>query len=358
MDRIFALYLENLGGTSQLKQVDRPSGEDGHKSDAIYRTRIKGLINVLKSGASTKEGIIAIVAANLGIVGEDEDAIAARNQIQILEFLPEPQTTPYSLPLLEEFVVENPNAVETLPEIRIRIGITSDLPLRLTNPRIVNLTNGKFAEYEGTVGRDDVLSFFPNQTASLNGVPIPIKGETPPLVPGESSCRFEALIGRAQARFDRTLFDFSLFQEEDLEPPNQDQIDVINIDIKITLSKLTPGSFMVRIPWDIPGFTEKLDELKDRPREQIKYIVNKVKAAGVFAVIAYEKRFAEIHELEDLGLKGDAQRQPLQEEHMTQEANFDISSKQMLGIVHEMSDALTTSGVFDYTQFDSLNTFA
>ena len=355
----FALYLENLGGTSQLKQVDRPSGKEGLKSDSIYRARIKGLINVLQRGGSTKAGITAIVAANLGIVGDDEAAILARNQIQILEFLPEPQTIHYTPRLLEEFEIENSNAVETVPEIRIRIGLTSDLPLRLTNPCFVNLTTGKSAKYQGTVGRDDVLSFFPNQTASLNGVPVNFEGETPALPPGESTWRFSAEVGEAEARFDRTLFDFSRFEDEKLVQPNPEQAAAFNLDIQITLSKLTPGSFMVRIPWDIPGFTNQLDELSDRPREQIKYIVNKVKAAGVFAVIAYEKQFAEIHDLEDSGIKklelsGDL----FQEEHITQEANFDISSKQTVVTVHEMSDAFTTSGVFDYTCFDSLNTFA
>ncbi|MGV2388051.1 MAG UNVERIFIED_CONTAM: hypothetical protein LVR29_06180 [Microcystis novacekii LVE1205-3] len=50
------------------------------------------------------------------------------------------------------------------------------------------------------------------------------------------------------------------------------------INITMTVAKITPGSFMVRIPWDIPGFSENLDQFSDRPREQIKYIVDKVKA--------------------------------------------------------------------------------
>ncbi len=362
LDKIFSLYLENLGGTSQLKQVNRPSGQEGIESDKIYRQRIRGLINVLKSGASTKQGIIDIVAANLGIVGEDEAAIAARNQIRIFEFLPEPQTNTWNdLHLLQEFVVENPNVVKTYPEIRLRIGAISQLPLPLTKPRIVNLTTGEFVQYNGTVNKGDLLSFFPNKTASLNGIPIPVVGGTPALWLGESHWRFEALIGQPEARFDRTLFDFSLFQAESLTSPDDEQAAAFAIDITMTVSKLTPGSFMVRIPWDIPGFTENLDQFGDRPREQIKYIVDKVKAAGVFAVIAYEKRFdQETHELAD-SLRGSAQRQPLPEDHVIEEANFDIGSIQTPyagGIVHELSDSLTTSGVFDYTQFDSLNTFA
>ena len=50
LDKIFSLYLENLGGTSQLKQTERRDGPEGLEDDARYRERIKGLINVLKSG--------------------------------------------------------------------------------------------------------------------------------------------------------------------------------------------------------------------------------------------------------------------------------------------------------------------
>ncbi|MGV2388053.1 MAG UNVERIFIED_CONTAM: hypothetical protein LVR29_06190 [Microcystis novacekii LVE1205-3] len=42
LDKIFSLYLENLGEASQLKQVNRPSGAEGIESDKIYRQRIRG----------------------------------------------------------------------------------------------------------------------------------------------------------------------------------------------------------------------------------------------------------------------------------------------------------------------------
>jgi len=80
LDKIFTLYLESLGGTSQLRQAD----------DALYRKRIKGLIQVLMRGASTLDGIKTIVAANLGILEDAShsarDVQAARNTIRIVEF--------------------------------------------------------------------------------------------------------------------------------------------------------------------------------------------------------------------------------------------------------------------------------
>ena len=400
LDKLFSLYLENLGGTSQLKQVNRPSGEEGLNSDAIYRQRIKGLIQVIKNGASTQEGIIAIVAANLGIVGDDPQAIAARQQIRITEFLPELlRTDTYQQAVAEKFTVTNPNVIATTPDIRVHIR--SDLLVPLVNPRLVNLTTGKSVQYQGTVKNGDILSFFANGTAFLNGVLVAVSGTPPPLPPGESFWRFEASLGLAKAEFDRALFDFSAFDQEQLnqvavfdaegsrfdqavfafpspfEQTQSSQVAVFDrdgsnfdqsvfafpypaVEVNMTLFKLTPASFKVTIPWDIPGFTEELDKFEDRPRNQIKYIVDKVKAAGVFAVVVYEKRLSENHDITD-SFKGIAQRIPFQENQAMTEANFDLASMQTPypgGIVHEMSDGLTTSGVFDYTQFDSLNTFA
>ncbi|MGB8698134.1 MAG: hypothetical protein WCD18_01850 [Thermosynechococcaceae cyanobacterium] len=371
LDQIFSLYLENLGGTSQLKQVNRPSGKDGEASDALYRKRILGLINVLKNGASTKEGIIEIVAANLGIIGDEPEAIAARQQICITEFLPEfLKTDLFQLGLFDSFTVQNPNFIDTIPEIRLRLR--SDLSTPLNNPRLVNLTTGQSVQYAGPVQANDVLSFFANNTALLNGVVVPIVGATPALPPGSSVWRLEAALGLAKAQFDIALFDFSLFEQARLnsfavfDTPGSvfDQaifpFPLPFAELGMTLPKLTPASFKVDIPWDIPGFTEDLDKFSDRPREQIKFIVDKVKAAGVFAVIAYEKKFSETHALAD-SLTGSAQRQPLEESHELEEANFDLGSIQTPypgGLTHDLSDTLTLSGAFDLTRFNSLNTFA
>ncbi len=401
LDKIFSLYLENLGGTSQLKQVDRPIGqgtEDKAKaSDDLYRRRIKGLIAVLKSGASTKEGIIAIIAANLGIVGDDQAAVVARNMITITEFLPAFQSEKYQAAIFEQFTIANPNPIESHAEIRIHIR--SDFAVPLNNPRVVNLTTGKSVQYLGDVKLNDVLSFFPNGTAFLNGEVISIVGSTPALPVGRSDWRLEASLGVSMARFDHTLFDLCAFEQEQLSqvavydmeehsydhavfayPGPQEQIKQAAVfdrtgsgfdegtfafpspyaEISIAYYKLRPASFQVNIPWDIPPYTDNLDKYGDRPREQIPYIIEKVKAAGVLAEIAYEKKLWEPHDLAD-SLTCSAQRQVLTEAHLAEEANFDIGSFHTPypgGLVHEMSDTLITSGMFDHTCFDSLNTFS
>ena len=357
LDRIFSLYLENLGGTSQLRQIERPSGEEGLLDDEIYRTRIKGLIQVLKSGASTKEGIVAIIAANLGIVGESPEAVAAREKIRIIEFLP--QTTrldEQQLTSFEIFTVKNPNIIPVTPEIRIQLR--SDVPVVLANPRIVNIDTGEFAQYNGEMKSDDILSLFADGTAMFNGVAVPVEGMTPQLHPGESQWRIELSIPNAVGRYDETLFGYAFFEEfpQAYAPLVPFTCSYPLLKLNMSLIKLTPGSFAVRIPWDIPGFTEKFDNLADNPRNQIKYIVNKVKAAGVFAAIDYEKRFTEEQGLEDYLTV----QLPLHEDHSLEEANFDIGSIQIPyadGIEHDMSDAMLTTGMFDVTEFDSLNTF-
>lgn len=394
LDKILTLYLESLGGTSQLKQVDRPTGEAGMASDDLYRKRMKGLIEVLQKGASTKEGIVAIVAANLGIVGEDTAAIAARNQIRIVEFLPQSlPPVPRTVAVGEIFTLTNANLVEaqpgkTTPDIRIQV--LNEWLIPLVNPRLINLTRNQSIQYQGSIKRGDVLRFFANGTASLNGVPIAILGTPPTLPLSNSDWRFEADLGFAQARFDQAAFDFSTYDRDLLQDAQVAQFDhtlfdfstfdqgawsqiayfdqasrvdqsifafdTPAVEIELSLFKLTPACFTVYIPWDIEGFTEKLDDLDDRPRNQIKYIVDKVKAAGVYAVIAYEKQFlTEVQEMTET-FQGAIQTRLPEAQEMAE--GFQIGSLQSSHIVQEMSDTLITAGIFDYTRFDSLNSFA
>lgn len=366
LDKIFSLYIENLGGTSLLKQIDRRGGEKGLIDDEIYRQRIKGLIQVISSGASTRNGIIDIVAANLGIVGDSPEVRKAKEQIEIIEFLPDlVKTDTMSLALHEVFQVNNPNKVPVIPEVRV--VIRGDVTTPLINPTIVNVSTGASVRYPGTILAGDALSFFTDGTAFLNGVEVILEGSTPELLPGHSRWRLEASIGLPEGRFDLNRYNYSLFDIGRLSEIGRydnshfDEAVFTSLnpvaDVSLSFDKLNPATFMVKIPWDIPGFTERLEDLADQPRNQIKYIVNKVKAAGVLAIVAYEKRFEEIHQLgEHLTLKI-----PRSEDHQIEEANFDLGSIHTPytgGIEHEMQDTITLSGVFDYTGFDSLNTFA
>lgn len=65
---------------SQIKRLNRLLLETAYptyleKNITVYRKRLERLIDVLKSGASTKEGIVKIVAANLGMSTDDSQEI-------------------------------------------------------------------------------------------------------------------------------------------------------------------------------------------------------------------------------------------------------------------------------------------
>ena len=439
LDKIFTLYIESLGGTALLKQINRGEGEDGIEDDKLYRKRIKGLIDVLKSGASTRDGIIRIVGANLGIVDDTPVAQATRNKILIKEYLPENQHLGnFDLAPYLEFSVINPNVVPTTPTIRIEVESSLDEEFQLVyfQPGIVNLTTGEAAYYEGTVLSGDTLIFLPDGSASLNGQPIPLTAPTPKLSLGSSIWRFEVKIGSAEGIFDQTLFDFTQFEaggfnviarfdEPDVlfdEAVFASLDPIINLDMSVI--RVHPASFMVQIPWDLPGYTVNfqmsqhtldalaaggeapevvqqlealigqeigtVEELKEQltdvlgetpssdlmvaildnviastdkfasmtinPRTQIKGIVNRVKAAGVYAVVAYEKRFLDIHDM-NTQFQMAGEMRTFQEDQGIEEINFDIGSDQFNSEEQEMEDNLILSGAFDFTSFDSMNRF-
>lgn len=356
---------------------------------------MRGLIQVLRNGASTREGIIAIVAANLGIVGDSPADRLQRQRIRVEEYAPVPQLTRrpgvklYSKFVADntpsEIVVENSNPVPATPEIRIAVhigGNTANSSIQFSSWTIVNVTTQQRTLYDGVLQDRDVLTYFSNRSVTLNGVPTQIVGETPLLPPGNSTLRVEALTGIPTSRFDKTLFDFAIiesgegtssrfiesghfdtsafdqvaFDRSTLDHPSPEQIADTSIDLEITLTKLTPGNFMVRVPWDLGDFPDDPNDVGSHPRNQIRYIVDTVKAAGVFAALTYEKLLTDTHELNE-ALRIEGQLPSLSEMHALGELSPHVAqSGGEENEVHELTDRLLLSGVFDYTGFDSLNT--
>jgi hypothetical protein len=436
LDKILALYLENLGGTSLLRQTNRRPGEAGLEDDRVYRERMKGLIQVILGGPSTKNGLIQIVSANLGIIGDDPAAQLAREQIRIVEFLPETVSISSPVSLLQRVSVYNPNPDDIEAEIALRV---LDISFPLLKPRVVHAATGAYWQYPGTITADSELIFFRNGSGLYRGEPFTAQTGGGGLLfrPGDNEFFLDAAIGSAAGALDETLFDFSLFDQGEEYPVglfDQSLFDTAVFvptgpvaDIKVSIDQLHPGSFAIAVPWDSPGYTvkfrfkpsllprlealgsipapalaklaalqaqeqnsmagvlqalAKLDadtlqavlrvlmeevepsadlfgDLAVNPRSQIKYIVNKVKAAGVFAVVTYEKHFVETHELKDQ-LRLEGQLRENHEDHQMEEFNFDLKSIQQLnpgGLEHALDDNLLLSGVFDFSGFDSLNTF-
>jgi len=379
LDKILSLYLENLGGTSLLRQTKRKTGDQGVADDRIYRERMMGLVQVLLNGASTKEGIRQIVGANLGILGEEKEAVEARRQIRIVEYLPEVDVQKKTdVVLLSEITVHNPNPERTSAEIILTIkgkSNTGSIKTAYDRPRVVDSATGAFWQYPGTVVSGDELRFFPDGTGLYQGASFKSISGAGGLIfqPGHNAFFADAGIGMAKGVFDFTPFDYTLFEAENVSPIgsrfdssrfDEDTFYEILADIEIRMEHLHPASFAVVIPWAIEGYTvdkegnDAFGNLAVNPRSQIKYIVEKVKAAGTYAVVVFEKHLCETHIIEDK-LQMSANMRPLTHTLEDNAIKFKAEQSPLRETleVHGMQDTLLLSGVFDFTRFDSKNGF-
>jgi len=424
---------------SQIKRLNRLLLETAYptyleKNITVYRKRLQRLIDVLKSGASTQEGIVKIVAANLGMSTDDSQEIKPwesylfdipitlesslskltvpaelqqafrekglilafgttivleksqqcwlltdasqgqvyrilkkngtlkvyRQLIRVIEFFPELVFHKYTIhPHIDKFNVKNPNAVPAIPAIQIKILDNRENPQGslspLTNIVLKNLTNNQSIKYEASLNINQILLILPDGSAMVNGVTIPkppLVGAMPSLPLGQSEWSIEADIGNPQVTFDRTLFDFSLFENTQNNPiTSEQQARLYSLEVTFSFYQITPGGFTVKIPWQIPGYSDRFDESLDHPRHQIQSLIEKVKASGICAKIAYEQQFQEDHQIQEkLLFQGKGK---FSEDHnITDE--FDGRSQQSLRSEQEMSDTFLTSAVFDYTYFDTI----
>lgn len=424
---------------SQIKLLNRLLLETAYptyleKSITVYRKRLQRLIDVLKSGASTQEGIVKIVAANLGMSTDDSQEIKPwesylfdipitlesflskltvpaelqqvfrekglilafgttivleksqqcwlltdasqgqvyrilkkngtlkvyRQLIRVIEFFPELVFHKYTIhPHIDKFNVQNPNAVPAIPAIQIKILDNRNNPQGslspLTNIVLKNLTNNQSIKYEASLNINEILLLLPDGSAMVNGVTIPkppLVGAMPSLPLGQSEWSIEADIGNPQVTFDYTLFDFSLFESNATNSiTSEEQAKSYSLEVTFSFYQITPGGFTVKIPWQIPGYSDRFDESLDHPRNQIQSLIEKVKASGICAKIAYEQQFQEDHQIQEkLLFQGKGK---FSEDHnITDE--FDGRSQQSLRSEQEMSDTFLTSAVFDYTYFDTI----
>lgn len=378
----------------QLKRLNRLLLETAYplsikKSYDPYRERLKALIKVLRRGAATKEGIRDIVAANLGIFDDDPQAEAAKQKIVIEEYAAEPQNSQFTwvypnietlaeLPEMTEppWSIDNPNPIETTPDyfqvrlkkVEKKVEDSQDkASIYLIKPRFINTQTNqiieiKYSDEEQTdevkLNEGDWLRFSSKGQIIRNGSVIQgVYCQLFPLTPGESQWYFDAVTEEPPAKFNKGVFDLSVFDnsQDSQSPINEQQAITFTVEVESQIIKQTPGIFHVIVPWYIEGFTDKFTEAKDHPRSQISGILNRVKAAGVKAIVSYQQVFKEEQELNDkLKIEGD---RTWQEQQPQEEIDFDIRSQQSLTIEQEMSDNFIFAGVFDYTEFDSGNRF-
>jgi hypothetical protein len=252
------------------------------------------------------------------------------------------------------------------PVIEVRIRDARDNHQPRLSPLIgltlTNTTTKRSIQYLGSLNCDDVILFLPDGMVLINGVTVAdpqsvIQGGVPELPIGDSLWTITARTGFARATLETTLFDFCRFDDSQEQELDKARSSSYLLDVKVMFDILIPGSFMVKIPWDIPDYTNQFNETVDHPRHQISSLLEKVKAAGVQSVVTYEKQFEENQEMMEILT---VRRSPFPEVHDITDRDLVIRSQQKpygLGLAHEMTDTLVTSALFDYTYFDSLNTF-
>lgn len=323
------------------------------RSYAPYRERLLGLIAVLRRGASTLQGIIDIVAANLGIVGDDPQARAAKALIQVAEF--DPDRTHFfegPLSLYQEFEVNNSNPDEEKPEIWLKM-LDDGETKTLCNVRFEDRATRQHILVATRIQPGDTLTIG-NRSVLLNGVTPQAQpeGEVPTLKSGTTRWRFVADLVAVEdnrdqpaGRFDQDSFGESVWVNS--EP-------VVNV--QVLSYRYTPGTFTVVIPWHIPGFTDKFAETEQHPRHQILALVNRVKAAGIQASVAYQQVFREDHDPSGglgLALSGAL----LADDYDTQDKLM-ASNTQQTREDQDIVDTFSLSGRFDLTGWDTLNSFS
>ncbi|MBI1299350.1 hypothetical protein GC175_30845 [bacterium] len=359
------------------------------KSYKPYQERLRGLIQVLRRGASTRDGIVALVAANLGIVDDTPAARRQRQRIRIEEFAPErqslsfPNAQPYSRFLPHNprtaIRVTNPNLAEVTPDVQFVVHVTGGehVQMLLVRWSLINRTTGQMLHYKGELHRDDRVTFSGDGEMRINGVPTEFSGGALRLPPGESLLEIEVLTGFRAARldfaaygltlfgddsmdtetdpdleatagvalgiFDQSVFDAVIFDRNPLDHLEPEQLDLLSLDVEVNLELLTPGYFQVTVPWDLGDFPADAADPAGHPRNQIQGIIDKVRAAGVFATVSYEQTFAEVHDLSEVAPTPILER-PEQ-------------AGPAAAVAHDMADRLVLTGRMDYTCFDSFNGF-
>jgi hypothetical protein len=268
--------------------------------------------------------------------------------------------------------VWNPNLADVTPEVqlRVQVGGASRDYVPLTYWSIANRTTGQALAYDGALRHGDHLLSSAAQGLRINGIPVMAPPAPLVLPPGESLLEIEVLTGLTDGRFDRTLYGLAtLSGEEDaaattatrgvfdesrfgsvmfdrgaLDHLLPEQAAEVTLEVEISFVRLTPGQFKVVVPWDLGDFPADADDPAGHPRNQIQDIIDKVRAAGVFATISYEQKFADTH---DLG------------EHLPAvDLVRPVQSVPVAAVSQAQTDQLILSGAFGYTRFDSLNSFA
>jgi hypothetical protein len=395
-----ANVLGDLTGLGVLFDIRRREGEGLE----AYRQRLKRVVAAYLAGVGTVQVVKDITAATLGI---DKNS-PAYDLIQIIENPPRLAASPWrEVSYLSEWRVTvqgfEPLGENGQPEPIKPTILIGGVGNRTVNPMVMSVTAGTLVGFQGVVPDGQVLTIRPDGTASLDGVDVTERVYaqgvslfdrayfdeahfstqtmgTPSLPRGTSIWRYLApfayfappdsdyarfdqamfAIPQAwrgvdfdQARFDQSTFawrvapkagafDWSRFGESVFALPSA--------RVQLLWQEYQPATFVVRMPWDIIQPPESgLD-----PRHLVKEEVDRVRAAGVLAIVEYHVSPDWLHEQQQQQEALRTQTAITSRERQRARTALRFKSEKTLAEHQRMTArGPAVGGVFDATYFDS-----
>jgi len=391
--------LADLTGLGALFDIRRRE-EEGLKA---YRQRLKQTVAAYLAGVGTVQVVKDIAAATLGIAKES----AAYDLIEIIENPPRLATSGWrEVSYLSEWRItvqgfepldEQGDPKDIKPTILIA-GVGE----RTVNPIVMSLTTETLVGFQGFVPNGQVLIIQPDGTASLDGVDVTervyVRGVslfdqayfdqdyfstqamgTPTLPRGTSIWRYMAPfahfappdsdyarfdqamfaipqawsgIGFDQARFDQSTFawrvppkagtwDWSRFDESVFALPSA--------RVQLLWTECQPATFIVRMPW---GIIEPPETDLD-PRHLVKEEVDRVRAAGVRAIVEYQFASEKLTEQQNQQAGFRTESKIVSREHQKEAEALRLESDKTLAEHQIATDRPPVAGgIFDETYFD------
>jgi hypothetical protein len=358
------------GKLKWVKGKDRPDDKTKFYVDyywleelGAYRRRLKETVKTYLSGVGTVQNIKDIVIATLNIHDP---------RLELIEFPPrlvvsKEQKVGLGSEWKEETRGFLTGKVESKPTLQIT-GIKE----RTVNPVITNATTGVQLQFEGIVPDGKVLTVTPEGTATLDGKDVserihsyrgsqfnkayfndykfaaPSKG-TPALPRGISKWRYSI---KSATFADGDEYQFSYFNRALFGPLSKEVFDGPVAAIQLKWVEQQAATFIIRIPWRYEISEDVIADVQDVPaRHELKAAVDRVKAAGVRAIIDYfeEQKVENNDQQEKLSF---GLRSLISQTH-TIEDRLSLTYSSILADGLEQKDEFAFLGVFDMNSFDN-----
>ena len=342
-----AHWIDQAGNTDDLSGLgalfDVPMLE--YEETEVYRTRLRDTIAAYLAGVGTKEVVMKITAVTLGLPEEEQHRIQIienphrMSQSELIQVLPN-----NDWPVKVKGISDAED--QTYPATVHITNISGEIK----NPAILNLTTGFLVRFMGNITEDHELVIYPDLSAKLNDNDVSDK----------IVCNIVALFG--QAKFKSAYFSKDVEMNDlGLVLPRGKSVwrflsddntahDPHSAEVQFEWTEPQPATFVIRLPWNIVDDSEKSNR-----RHLVKNALDKVKAAGVEAIVEYlpgEARSLMETQIQTPRLLALKSRLTLRD-NQRQEDNLHMTSGMTYEEKHVTSERLTFRGVFNRTYLGS-----